>query len=147
MAHEVIQKQLEPVVREAVTEDIMKAIRDMVGLTPKAVLAIEEDLGSDNETTRQRAYTLIMKYTAGHPALVRPPEEDRTQAIQVNFALPRPEQETVTVEVEELDTDTRQCEKCNQVKSQNEFVGVATLCNSCFADRQARVDGLLSATD
>src|ERR1700749_2407424 len=71
-AHEAIKENLAPVIREALTEETLKAVQRLISLTPAAVAAIEEDLAGDDPVLRQRAYTLLVKYTVGHPAIVKP---------------------------------------------------------------------------
>ncbi len=148
--HKVIEEEVRPVVRESITEDTLRAISDMVALTPTAVAAIADDLASEDAVVRQRAYTLIMKYTVGHQAIVRPPEEDRTQPIQVNFALPRPpaegegladqpEPEPITAEAVELKT----CDKCGREAPATEFAANSTRCNDCYAKQRARAEEFL----
>lgn len=149
VAHKVIEEEVRPVVRESITEDTLRAISDMVGLTPIAVAAIADDLASEDATIRQRAYTLIMKYTVGHQAIVRPPEEDRTQPIQVNFALPRPkaeddlpeQEEPEPIEVEAVEVKT--CDTCGKEAPTDEFAANSTRCLDCYAKQRARADEFL----
>jgi len=142
-AHEVIQKELAPVVREAMTEDVLSAIQQLVALTPKAVAAIADDLGDEDSTVRQRAYTLLMKYTVGHPAVVQPKDADPNQQMVVHFNLPRPGTATaigsVDVEAEEVAEEYRTCDECHKEAPASEFIGASDRCRECYDKRQADV--------
>lgn len=140
-AHEVIQQQLAPVVREAMTEDVLSAIQSLVGLTPAAVRAIEQDLGDEDSTVRQRAYTLLLKYTVGHPAVVQARDADPNQQMVVHFNLPRPNAE-VTYDVDADDftvTELRVCDECQKEGPVSDFVGASDRCRECYDKRQADV--------
>lgn len=145
VAHKIIEQEVRPIVRESITEDTMRAIQDMVGLTPQAVRAIGEDLASEDATIRQRAYTLILKYTAGHPAIVRPPDEDKTQPLQVNFNLPRPPKEGEVGEDGEPTevVETKECDMCEQHKPVDEFAANSDRCLNCYNEQRAKADELL----
>lgn len=150
--HEVAQEELRPVVRDAITEDVLRAIQDLVGLTPKVVAAITEDLTGDDPTLRQRAYTLIAKYTLGHPAIVRPPEEATGQLV-VNVGLPRPSDAgsgsapAIEGTAAEISDDTRECDVCHTDKPVNEFVAGSNRCQQCHDEFQAAVRAKLDGED
>lgn len=136
-----ISQELVPIVREAITEEVMHAISNLVALTPAAVAALEADLESEDPVIRQRAATLVVKYTIGHPAIVKPVEEAQ-QPFQVVFSLPRPDvacdpspTEAVVEDIEE----TRVCDVCGELKVASEFVAGSDRCKSCFAEIRARV--------
>lgn len=142
VAHEVIEEELRPVVRESITADTLKAIAAMVALTPSAVAGIAEDLQSEDAVVRQRAYTLIMKYTVGHQAIVRPPEEEKGNNITVNFDLPRPDTVTkVNGDTEVI--ETRLCDSCEVDKPVDEFVANSSRCRTCYEKQQDQVAELL----
>lgn len=139
----VLRDELQPIVREAITEDVLRAIQQLVGLTPRAVQLLEADMEDDDPTTRQRAYTLLLKYTTGHPALVQPKDTEAGKQITVNFALPRPEQEAIqaangpiTAEAIEL----RTCDSCGEDKPSDEFVTNSQRCQVCFEMWHADVE-------
>lgn len=143
VAHKVIEEEIRPVVRESITADTLAAISKMVALTSDAVGCIAEDLQSEDAVVRQRAYTLIMKYTVGHQAIVRPPEEEKGGDIQVNFNLPRPEEmDGVTEEVEEA-TEIKTCDSCGKDKPISEFVANSHRCSPCYESQQSRAQDLL----
>ena len=131
----VMKEEIRPIVRESLDEDVLRAIHGMVGLTPAAVQALEEDLLSDDKVIRQRAYSLVIKYTVGHPALVK---DDVTQAQQlvVNFGLPRPDADDLqpanTIELHE-------CDMCHEPKPASEFVAGSDRCTACFAEFAAKI--------
>src|SRR5688572_22829120 len=113
VAHDVIEQELRPVVRESITEETLRAIQTMVGLTPAAVAALADDLASEDSTVRQRAYKLVLQYTVGHPAIVKAEDETAGQKLEVHFDLPRPEPTDETPEVVDAEVvaedDVRQC--------------------------------------
>jgi hypothetical protein len=108
----------------------------MVGLTPRAVQLLAEDMEHDDAVIRQRAYTLVAKYTLGHPALVKAEDADGSKQIVVNFNLPRPEDADVTAEVEE---DTVECDTCHEDKLASEMVSGSTRCQACHDKTRAEV--------
>lgn len=135
----VMHGQLEPIVREALTDDVLRAIRDMIGLTEAAVAALTEDLESPDSTVRQRAYTLILKYTVGHPALVKP-EANETGPITVHFNLPRPDGDSEDTELDlDVDEAFQVCDMCKEEKPLSEMVAGSTRCLPCFAEAKAKV--------
>lgn len=131
----VMKEELAPIVREALTEDVLRAVQQMLGLTPRAVELLQLDLESPDATIRQRAYTLVTKYTIGHPALLKADDADGSKQIVVNFGLPRPDDvsspgtEDTPAEAVELQV----CDMCNEEKSAGEFVAGSTRCQDCFA--------------
>lgn len=142
----VVQEEIRPVVREAITEETMRAIQDLVGLTPRVVAAISEDLASEDAVIRQRAYTLVAKYTIGHPAVVRPPEETAQKQLIVNFELPRPGDTPVDAEasaVELQEDEFRQCDLCGADKPVTSFVAGSNRCADCYEGQQAKAKQLL----
>lgn len=156
---EVVKEELRPVVREAITEDTMRAVADLIALAPAAVSALREDLASDDATIRQRAYTLVTKYTIGHPAIVRPPEEESDKQLVVHFNIPRPDTSTDTstdtsapeiaeslvgTVIEESTDETRQCDMCGEDRPLDQFVSGSYRCHSCYAAQQQRARDLYS---
>jgi len=140
-AQEVIQRELAPVVREAMTEDVLKAIQQLVALTPSAVAAIHRDLEHKDSTIRQRAYTLLLKYTVGHPAVVQARDADPNQQLVVHFNLPRPNAEVTydgDADIYEV-TNIRTCDECQKEAPESEFVGASDRCRECYDKRQAGV--------
>ena len=138
MARRVAEEELRPVVREAITEDVLRGIQRLIQLTPDVVAKLEEDLHSDDATVRQRAYTLITKYTLGHPALVRPEDEEGGKELTVHFAMPRPEEpEPIDAPAVELEAGpTTVCDMCGDEKPDEEFVAGSSRCRSCYESAQ-----------
>lgn len=147
IGHKVIQEELRPIVREALTEDVLRSLNRLVALTPAMVAALEEDVHSDDATIRQRAYTLGLKYTVGHPAVVRPEEANHGQQLVVNFQLPRPDSDGIPssmggdIETGEA-TELVACDSCAADKPATEFVSGSTRCLECFERRAAEVKAL-----
>lgn len=138
----VMKDELRPIVREALTEDVLRAVEQMLGLTPRAVELLAADLESEDSTVRQRAYTLVTKYTIGHPALLKADDDAGAGQITVNFALPRPESEpqepeqgAIGAESEEL----RTCDSCQEDKPESQFVAGSDRCRTCFEEQKAEV--------
>jgi hypothetical protein len=133
VAHEILKEEMRPIVREALTEDVLRAINRLVSLAPAAIEGMAEDLLSEDPIVRQRAYTLVAKYTIGHPAIVRPADTEPGKQLVVHFNLPRPGVESgvdpsVEGEAEEL-TD---CDMCGKPKTKAELVANSTRCQTCW---------------
>jgi hypothetical protein len=149
VARQVVAEELRPVVREIIDEKVMNGVRDMIGLTPAAVKAIEEDLQSDDAVIRQRAYSLVVKYTIGHSALVRPPEEEAGKMMVVNFQMPRPgdgdvvDSDAVTVDIQ--DDEIRQCDMCNEDKPVTEFIANSSRCRECYDKQRSAAAGMIES--
>lgn len=134
----VFNDEIRPIVREAINEDVLRAIEGMVGLTPAAVAALQEDLESDDATIRQRAYSLVIKYTVGHPALVKD-DITREQNMTVNFNLPRPDEADLAAHNTEA-TELRECDMCREDKVwPDEFEAGSTRCKECHAEFTAKI--------
>lgn len=134
----VMKDELRPIVREALTEDVLRAVEQMLGLTPRAVELLAADLESEDSTVRQRAYTLVTKYTIGHPALLKADDGAGAGQITVNFALPRPDDDAIEAELVES-TELRTCDSCQEDKPESEFVAGSDRCRTCFEDQKAEV--------
>lgn len=140
LIRQTIADELRPVVREALTEDVLRSIDKLVNLTPRAVEAIADDLESDNAAIRQRAYLLVTKYTIGHPALVRQEDTDPNRQLTVNFHLPRPDApEAIDVPPPSEDEDLRTCDLCGEAKQPEEFVADSERCLNCAEEWKAKV--------
>lgn len=137
IAHEVMKAELAPIVREAITDDVMRSVKDLVGLTPKMVAAIEMDLESPDDRVRQKAYELVARYTFGNPSVAPQPQTPANAPMQVFFQMPRPgdADEPVEAQVEEL----RTCVECGDARPSGEFVGNSTRCQECHDKLQAKV--------
>jgi hypothetical protein len=146
VARKVIQDELAPVVREAITEDVMQAVKKLVGLTPAVVNAIEADLSSDDAAIRQRAYTLVAKYTMGKDSLAAPKEGDDQRQLNVQFNIPRPDTEDEPIKVESYTLnydETRTCDQCGEDKPINDFVSGSDRCAKCHQANSNKAQDLL----
>lgn len=141
----VVEEEIRPVVREAITEDVMQSIRDLVALSPAAIAAIEDDLTGSDPVLRNKAYTLLIKYTVGHNALVETPEEEESKNLTVNFSMPRPEDSTdeVPADAEEI----KQCDSCGIDKPASAFVGSSDRCSECFDQAKQMAQELVERAD
>jgi hypothetical protein len=138
----VTEQQLIPVVREAITEDVYRAIQSLIGLTPKAVAALEYDLESEDSLVRQKAVALALKYTVGHPALT---DKDATAApaqMVVNFAMPRPDDVDIDgiTDVLPVEDEPRECDLCHETKPASEMVGDSDRCFPCMANWKETIE-------
>lgn len=134
----VTQSELTPIVREALTEDVLRAVQSMIGLTPRAVELLGEDLESEDATIRQRAYTLLIKYTAGHPALLQPKDSAHGSQLIVQFGLPRPDAADLAPPEAEVVEDIA-CDMCGEDKPATEFESGSLRCKPCFETWKATV--------
>lgn len=139
-AHEVLQEELRPIVREMLTEDVLAGISTLVGLTPAAIAKLQEHLESEDETISQRAYTLLLKYTMGNPSVAPPPSTPAQGGLSVVFNVPRPGDTTVpeVIEAEALEVSDpaaqRECTDCGKPRPESEFVAGSDRCTECFDD-------------
>lgn len=141
LTERVIQDELRPVVREAITDDVLRAIADLLALTPTVVSKLREDLEDEDPTIRQKAYTLIAKYTMGQASLI-PEEAGSDKQLVVNFELPRPDAtpKAVEVEAEEIESETKPCDICGTDKPLAEFVDGSDRCSVCWEAQRKEVE-------
>jgi hypothetical protein len=130
--HEAAVEEFRPLVREAMTESVLVGIDRLIKATPTALAALEADLTNQDDTIRQRAYTLLLKYTMGNPSVAPPSQAVQPAGMTVQFNLPRPGDDptptiTVPVEGEEL----RTCGDCNAEKPVSQFVSGSQRCEVC----------------
>lgn len=145
VVRDVLKEELRPLIRETLTEDVLQQARDLIeeGL-PAAIQAAIEDLESEDETIRQRAYTLILKHTMGSEALL-PRKEDEAQGnLYVTFAMPRPgdtapPEHTIDGEV----IDTKLCDSCHRDLPVAAFEQGSDRCTECFDSMRASATRLL----
>jgi hypothetical protein len=136
---QVLKQELTPIVREAIDASVLEAIDKMVKLTPQAVEVLAKDMEGEDAVLRQRAAALVVKYTVGHPALVRPADEQPPEKLEIHFNLPRPDGEPA-VEVPLVDEEgealeeSRVCDMCGIEKPHTEFVAGSDRCEQCFRE-------------
>jgi hypothetical protein len=145
---EVVKEELRPVVREAMTEDSMQALQRMVRLLPGVVDQLAKDITHPDDLVRQKAHTMILRYTLGHEKAL-PPDDKQPAGVNVILAMPRPDtseslsdtapQEPVSADAEEL----RLCDTCSESKPTSEFFGAALRCDACVTAFQERAQRLL----
>lgn len=147
VAQQVMAEELRPIVREAITHDVLQAIETLVGLNEDAIAVLKTQLESEDETIQQRAATLILKYTLGNPSVAPPPTEKAPAPMSVTFNIPRPG-DMSQPEVEPGDAvELRQCGDCATEKPGDEFVGASTRCKDCFAALHATLDERFAPVD
>lgn len=135
VAHDVMKEELRPVVREALTDDVLRSVERLIRLTPRMIDCIEEDLHSVDTTIRQRAYTLLARYTLGNPSVAPAPEDPGAQGMTVVFNLPRPgDTEAPEVSVTEAPYDeinVKPCNECAVHKPLGDFEAGSDRCKEC----------------
>jgi len=130
LAIEVFKQELTPHVREAITEDTIKAVRAMVKLTPALVESLANDLTSQDAVARGRAQTLVAKYTMG---FLDPQKDDKTQPLVINMgSMPTPG-DPMPDTTSGGDDTVQQCERCEETKTMDHFEPGAGRCNECQA--------------
>lgn len=152
IAQDIIRRELEPVVREHLTEGVLRSIGELVDLTPLMVAALKDDLIAEevvrddnfrpvededgnvlyriDKARRQRAVAIVAKYTVGSPGLA-PQADQKPQPISVSFGgLPRPDWDAETPE--------RECDTCHTWKAEDEFDAGAPRCIECQDKVQER---------
>lgn len=137
--HEAAVDELRPLVREAMTEDVLRGIDMMIKATPDAIDLLKLQMASEDETIAQRAATLLLKYTLGNPSVAPPPTQQAAAPLSVVFNVPRPGDTIAAVE-QHSDTETlRECADCNAHKPEGDFVGASDRCLECFEALQDTV--------
>lgn len=141
VVRDVMRQEVTPIVREALTEDVMGSIRQLVSLTPKMIAAIEDDLANPDDNVRQRAYTLLAKYTLGNPSVAPAPTTPATASpMQVFFEMPRPGAQHQDDPIHDGDAvELKQCSECQAEKPTTEFVANSERCQDCHDRLQAKV--------
>jgi len=146
---EELQNQLAPVIRENLTDDVVKAAEDMVKLSGKAVAALKQDLESTDPNIRQRAYALWLKYTVGSQAVMPNLTDDSQSPMTVVIAnmpatvepaqpppeeLPRrdPEAPALPPPTDAELQDLRECDTCHTFKPDSQFEASSSRCTDCF---------------
>lgn len=142
---QVMADEIRPVVREAIDQDAIGAIKGMVGLAPAAILVLSELLKSSDEVTRSRAAQTIVKYTMGN-ALVTPPRADQGEKLVIINQLPdapvRVDAESTSDDIPELSTnddELRRCDTCRLYKPLDQFPGGGPRCQQCLDERKESV--------
>jgi hypothetical protein len=129
--NDAITKELQPLIRGAITEDTLRGISNLLGLLPEAVERIKDDLSHPNASVRQRAYTTLLKYTVGQQLLVGEAKDD-TRQLHVNFNLPRPGDEQVVDAPPDAIDEVKECDTCHADKPIGDFVSGSDRCRECF---------------
>jgi hypothetical protein len=145
VVRKVVEEEIRPVVREAITNDVMESIRDLVALSPAAISAIEDDLTGNDPVLRNKAYTLLIKYTVGHSALVESPDDDDQKNLTVNFSMPRPSDTSDAVEADA--EEILQCDSCGIDKPASAFIGSSHRCEDCFDKAKQMAEELVASAD
>ena len=141
-ARQIIREELRPVVREAIDQKVVEGLHDLLGLTPKVVAAISEDLESSDKDLRQKAYGHVMRYTLGRADLT-PDSKNSTKPIEVHFNVPRAGETTQVVEA--VSDELKMCDMCGAEKTLNQMYGESDRCIDCYNEGQERMKGLLGA--
>lgn len=139
LVSEVVKQELAPIVRDALTESTLRAIQDLLDLTPAAVAALAEDIADDDPVIRQRAYALQMKYTIGHPALVQPEAGAAAGQMVVNFELPRPPDSIDSTATALPALELKTCDLCGEEKPGEQFASGSDRCQPCADEWKQRI--------
>jgi hypothetical protein len=152
-AREALRKHIEPVVKEAITDELVQRIHDMIGGVPDAIDAVLEDISPqpDDEGNltdaqldrRQRAYTQLLKLTAGNSNLVPDINADKQRDLTVIFggAMARTGGDSDTDAPGVI--ESKECDACHTAKPLSEFVGSSDRCKVCFKEMQDAARGIL----
>lgn len=131
-------EQIKPIVREELAGRVLEQIDRLITLTPEALDALYEDLRGDDAVLRQRAYTLLLKYTVGSPLATDAETEDE-KTLVVNVGMPATGGDTVDAEV----VTTKTCDVCLEEKPEDQFEGNSERCVKCFTEARERAAHLL----
>lgn len=140
-AQELLRDELRPVVREAITKEVLDGIHSLIGHIPKAVAVASELLGSEDEKTRYDAAKLILQHTTGNKSVVPDINAGQANDLNITFALPRPEDTREGFVEGEVITE-QECDSCHKIKPLSDFVGGSERCSECYGKMQALIKSL-----
>ena len=143
IAAELTREELRPVVREALTEDVLNSLGDMVRLVPTAIGVIADGLENGDPQTKQRYAELVMRYTLGHKSIAPASAEQAPAPMTVNLLIPAsgsdPTQAQVQAALPGEADELKQCVECGNEKPAPEFVAGSDRCQTCDDDFRAKV--------
>jgi hypothetical protein len=144
-AQDVLREELRPVIREAITEEVLDGIKKLVGHVPAAVQVAADALKSADERTRLDAATLLLRHSAGNKAIVPDINEGRHAPMTVVFGVPRPE-DLAREPGESGVIEAKECDSCGTSKPLDQFVGTSDRCQLCFDKMRAIGQGIIDRT-
>lgn len=126
-----LRRQLAPVIREAITADVLQGIHNLIGHLPEAIAEAYALLGSDDEEMRYRAAALILRHTTGNKSVVPDVNEGQGGNLTVVFGIPRPDVLN-QIEGESMVIEEKECDSCGKSKPLDQFVATSDRCTECF---------------
>ena len=145
----ILADELRPLVRDALTDNVLQSLLELVAVTPDVVARISEDVNSKDPVVRQKAYTLFMRYVLGHGA-VQPKDEAAQGAFHIHFdSMPRPDgfgggtdddpETQQLIDAIEVPDGHRVCEDCQVPKPLDCFDEEAPRCDDCLGEYKRKV--------
>lgn len=147
VTREALADAVKPVVQSALTEEVLKALDDLIKLTPQVVAAIEADLQSDNEFLRQHAYQTLLKYTVGHKGLVPDIKTDTAPVTVIIDGVERPPDSPFHKPREDDAPDWKQCDRCQEFKPIDQFAANSNRCTMCYESMREAATASLTHGD
>lgn len=177
VARELLAAEMQPIVREALTGEVLQSLSAMLGMMPLVQAALTDDLTAltmvwndegcplmeaDGVTPalvpdydrRQKAVAMVLKYTVGQPGLAPQPDAPEAAGVTVVFSgMGEPAITSSAVDLgeerlAELESgESRQCDICELVKPKAEFVGASSRCEDCQDKLRSRVDASVAAME
>lgn len=142
---DVLRDELRPIVREAITDSVIRSIEDLIGHVPKAIEVAAKLLDSEDEKTRFDAATLILRHTTGNKSVVPDVNAGQGTKLEVVLGLPRPEASVEGVIEGEVISE-KECDSCHNTKPLTEFVGGSDRCQTCYDKMQGLIKQLDDGT-
>lgn len=134
VANGLIKEEMRPIVREAITDDVLGAIKTMVNLAPQAVAALALDMKDPKPAVRQKAYTLWFQYTVGQQGLHSPDKDGKSGDMTIVFDMPRPNTNGTSLAIDGPPLEAaRVCENCGVEKPESDFIESSDRCKECQA--------------
>lgn len=131
--HEAAVEEFRPLVREAMTANVLQGIDTLIGMTPAVMAKLQEHMGSSDEVISQRAYTLWFKYTMGNPSVAPPSQQAAPGGLTVQFNIPRPGDDPAAANSVPSDAEAlKSCDDCGVEQPESSFVAGSNRCQSCF---------------
>lgn len=141
LAQEELRKQIVPVVREALTEEVLRGIENLVGSVPKAVEVATGLLDHDDEEIRYKAAALILRHTTGNKQVVPDVNDSVDPNMTVIFNVPQQER-TGVIELGGAAAngavETKECDSCFEHKPLTDFESGSDRCTQCFNGMRAK---------
>lgn len=123
-----------PIIREQLTDEVVKSLGSMLALVPAAIAAIKEDVSNPDPMVHQRASELVMRYTLGHKSIAPPSQDVAPAPMTVNLLIPGSGSDpdlALDVSMPGEADEIKECIECRSHKPAPDFVAGSDRCTAC----------------